>query len=129
MDITAFGYSHGETPANTYIKTNNILHKDVVLFADRHNISFKQLNYTTGDQFIHSKTKKKWIRETFNADLIDMESYAIGLVCNKLSIPFVIIRSISDQADDLADQDFTENVALALIKSARFILAYLKEKK
>lgn len=129
LDISVFGYNYGETPNTKTIEINNDLNKDIISFARNAAIEIYELNYATGDQFIHSKTKKDWIRKTFNADIIDMESYAIGIVCKRLSIPFAIIRSISDKADDSADQDFKKVSKISSVKSANFILSYLKTKK
>jgi adenosylhomocysteine/aminodeoxyfutalosine nucleosidase len=126
IDVTEFGYKHGETPGNEKIVTDNTLKRSIILFSKTKNIPIKELNYTTGDQFIHSKIKKNWIRKTFKADLIDMESYAIAVTCNRLTIPFAIIRSVSDKADDSAKKDFNSAINTSSRISADFILTYLE---
>ena len=67
----------------------------------------------SGDQFINSSEKKLWLTDTFNAAACEMESAAIGHVCYKNSVPFGILRSISDSADDSSHISYTEFVQLA----------------
>lgn len=128
FDISAFGYNHGETPNNTPIDTNNNLKQAMISFAKKKNLTLKNLNYATGDQFIHNAERKNWIHKTFDAEIIDMESYAIGIVCNKFNIDFTIIRSISDEANDIAQNVFKKSVKSSSRKSADFILSFLKQK-
>ncbi len=56
----------------------------------------------TGDQFIGSDKKIAWLKDTFNGLCIEMEGAAVAQVCQSLNIHYVIIRSISDGADDNA---------------------------
>lgn len=60
----------------------------------------------TGDQFISSEEKRKWIETTFNAACVEMEGAAVAQVCALNNIPFVIIRSLSDMANEKADVEF-----------------------
>jgi adenosylhomocysteine nucleosidase len=62
----------------------------------------------TGDQFIASGEAKNFIRDTFQALCTEMEGAAIAQTCVLNKIPFVIIRSISDQADENAASSFGE---------------------
>lgn len=57
----------------------------------------------TGDAFIASQVKKKELTDRFGADAVEMEGAAIAQVCFQFNVPFVIIRSISDNADENAD--------------------------
>ncbi len=67
----------------------------------------------TGDQFIASEKKRKWIEETFHADCVEMEGAAVAQVCVINDIPFVVIRCLSDLANEEADIDFEEFVRYA----------------
>jgi adenosylhomocysteine nucleosidase len=60
----------------------------------------------TGDQFIASEEKRRWLEQTFNADCVEMEGAAVAQVCAINKIPFVIIRCLSDLANEKADIDF-----------------------
>jgi nucleoside phosphorylase len=60
----------------------------------------------SGDQFISSDEKKRWLRKKFEADAVDMGAAAIGQVCQANEIPFVALRVITDRADILARTNF-----------------------
>ncbi len=67
----------------------------------------------SGDQFINSRDKKDFLKNTFAASACEMESAAIGHVCFKNDVPFAILRSISDNADDSSHLSYTEFVEIA----------------
>ncbi len=67
----------------------------------------------SGDQFINSSDKKKYLVENFNAFACEMESASIGHVCYKNEVPFGILRSISDNADGSSHLSYTEFVQAA----------------
>ncbi len=60
----------------------------------------------SGDSFIASSAKRKWLRETFDADAVDMVSAGIARVCEANGVPYVILRVLSDNADEFASADF-----------------------
>jgi len=43
---------------------------------------------------------KATLRDTFNADLVDMETSAIAQVCDTQGVPWSCVRAVSDAADD-----------------------------
>ncbi|HET8695136.1 MAG TPA: 5'-methylthioadenosine/adenosylhomocysteine nucleosidase [Aquabacterium sp.] len=61
----------------------------------------------SGDQFIGSVRASQAIRDAIPATLaVEMEGAAVAQVCHDFGVPFTIIRSISDRADDAAHVDF-----------------------
>jgi 5'-methylthioadenosine/S-adenosylhomocysteine nucleosidase len=81
----------------------------------------------SGDSFIASSAKRKWLRETFQADAVDMVSVGIARVCEANGVPWVIVRALSDNADESASASFatfvqnsrepvTVPIALALVE-------------
>jgi adenosylhomocysteine nucleosidase len=72
----------------------------------------------TGDQFIASEAKRIWLEETFNAECVEMEGAAVAQVCQITGTPFVIVRSLSDLANEDADVDFEAFVQYAAKNSA-----------
>jgi len=85
---------------------------------------------TTGDQFIASEEKRAWIEKMFRADCVEMEGAAVAQVCVINNVPFVIIRSLSDLANENADIDFETFVLYAAKNSSlivREIMKLLKE--
>jgi len=43
-------------------------------------------------------------------DVVDMEGYALALVCKREGIPFLCLKYISDGADETADKDWNETL-------------------
>jgi adenosylhomocysteine nucleosidase len=64
----------------------------------------------SGDSFIASTAKRKWLRETFHADAVDMVSAGIARVCEANGVPYVVIRVLSDNADESASAAFANFV-------------------
>ncbi len=59
----------------------------------------------TGDKFIGDSKTKKEINDFCNPDCVEMEGAAIAHICSKNDIPFVIIRAMSDDADEKAHDE------------------------
>jgi adenosylhomocysteine nucleosidase len=64
----------------------------------------------SGDSFIASTAKRNWLRETFHADAVDMVSAGMARACEANGVPYVIIRVLSDNADESASAAFTRFV-------------------
>jgi adenosylhomocysteine nucleosidase len=75
----------------------------------------------TGDQFIASSKKRKWLRKKFKAYAVEMEGASVAHVCKANDIPFVIIRSISDLADEGARIDIEKFKSYAARNSASIV--------
>lgn len=72
--------------------------------------SVHQGRLVSGDSFIASTAKRKWLRETFHADAVDMVSAGVARVCEANGVPYVIIRALSDNADESASAAFASFV-------------------
>ncbi len=81
--------------------------------ADDCNIHTIVGTIASGDQFINSNEKRSFISKTFGAYACEMEAGAIGHACFKNNVPFCILRSISDSADDISHLSYTEFVEIA----------------
>lgn len=82
----------------------------------------------SGDQFVSTDDKRKFIAETFGAYACEMESGAIGHVCYRNSVPFCILRTVSDNADNTSPMSYPEFVKAAadnLIKIMKHFYAKL----
>lgn len=110
MDATNFGYPLGQVPQ-----------MDIKEFpADEHMITLAQETcakelpelhtlvgrVVSGDQFIADKTVKEKLITNFAGDCCEMEGAAIAHGAYLNRIPFVILRAISDKADDSAQMDY-----------------------
>lgn len=62
----------------------------------------------TGDVFVAENSLRSEIVERFFPACVEMEGAAIAQVCTTFGIPFLILRSISDLADNSADSTYDE---------------------
>lgn len=68
----------------------------------------------SGDQFIADKEKKNWILQHFHPLCTEMEGAAIAQAAYLNEVPYLIIRAISDKADDSAELDYPTFEAQAI---------------
>jgi len=70
----------------------------------------------TGDQFIDNADLQSEIVEKFWADIVDMEAYSILSVIKNYNMldKTVVIKSVSDGADDTAETNSMDNLNLAM---------------
>ena len=68
----------------------------------------------TGDTFIMSPQKRIDLQKRLGADAVEMEGAAIAQVCYERKIPHLVIRGISDTADERANKDVNtfQNIAI-----------------
>ncbi|MRJ02815.1 MAG: 5'-methylthioadenosine/adenosylhomocysteine nucleosidase [Epsilonproteobacteria bacterium] len=126
LDITAFGHPFGYVPeGKVFIEADRELLLLAHEVAREKGIDLKEGTVATGDQFIADPAKKEWIATTFGADAIEMEGAAVAVVCDAFSVPFFILRSISDAADMEASFDFDSFLRDSSRRSGEFMRAML----
>lgn len=81
----------------------------------------------TGDQFIASDESAKKLRKEFDGDCVEMEGGAIAQACYLNNVPFVIIRSISDNANNMASTDYDSFVHDACRNSYLIVMSMIEE--
>jgi adenosylhomocysteine nucleosidase len=82
----------------------------------------------TGDQFVSSKEQKEKILSDFGGLCCEMEGGAIAQVCHLNETPFVIVRAISDKADESESvnyETFKETSAANSVKVVRYMVEKL----
>ena len=84
----------------------------------------------SGDQFISSSTKiGELLSEIPQSQCVEMEGAAVAQVCYEYNIPFSIIRTISDKANDNATLDFPKFAKeVASLYAAGILQAYFEMK-
>ena len=75
----------------------------------------------SGDQFIASGEKKKFITENFDAIVCEMEGASIAQVCYTNGVPFGVVRAVSDCADGSSHMDYGEFLPVAAANAAKLI--------
>lgn len=72
----------------------------------------------SGDQFVATKSQKETIISNTGALCTEMEGAAIAHAAWRNGVPFVVIRAISDKADDSAQMDYPTFEAIAAKRCA-----------
>ena len=81
----------------------------------------------TGDAFIKDRKIKDDIAEKFSPLCVEMEGAAIAQVCHLNGIEFLILRCISDNADDVAEMTYDSFEKIAAETSANIIINLINE--
>ena len=86
------------------------------------NLKYHRGRIVSGECFVEDAALKKRIVEGFSPHCVEMEGAAIGHVAHLNDIPFVVIRSISDNADDEATMSYKAFEKIAAEISAAVVL-------
>lgn len=125
MDVTIFGYALGEVPQ---MGTREFVADEQLTALAK--ASCEKVNpdvnaiigrVVSGDQFISSKEVKERLINEFQGDCAEMEGASIAHGAHLNHIPFVIIRAISDKADDSAEMDYPSFEKAAAQHSAKLV--------
>ena len=133
FDCVHFGYEYGKVPG-----------MDVVTFpADKTMLDYafaaaesvnpghtKMGRIASGDQFVAEKALKERIIAATQGLCTEMEGAAIAQTAYRNGLPFVILRAISDKADDSAEMDYPTFEQIAAHRCAEvtcLLAARLKE--
>ncbi|MFC1918823.1 5'-methylthioadenosine/adenosylhomocysteine nucleosidase [Chloroflexota bacterium] len=81
----------------------------------------------TGDRPVVKFERKQELWRTFNGQCVEMEGAAVAQVCFMNEVPFVLIRAISDLAEEGALQDFLQSFARVALLPGEMVLEMLKE--
>ena len=81
----------------------------------------------SGDQFICSREQKETIIANTQAICAEMEGASIAHAAYRNGVPFVILRAISDKADDSAEMDYPTFEALAAKRCAQVTMLLAKQ--
>ncbi len=79
----------------------------------------------TGDLFVTSQTKAYELRRKFNADATEMEGAAVAQICWQQQVPCLVIRSMSDKADNKAQESIQNFIKTAGYNSANLLINML----
>ena len=135
FDVTWFGYKITEIPRmetscfpwnterNEKIKKCFEENQNSELFQGHKLIEWRIASW---DQFISDKATKQHIIEICNPACVEMEWTAIAHVCWCNKIPFVILRCMSDSADEIWAQNYKFNDKIAAKMSATLVIESLK---
>lgn len=125
MDAVAFGYELGQIP-----RMDTLAFQADSRLAELAESSCRKVlpklgifrgRVASGDAFIANKERKDFILKEFDAYCCEMEGAAIAQAAYLNQIPFIIIRAISDKADDSAHMDYPAFEAMAIENSVKLM--------
>lgn len=131
VDCVHFGYTMGQMPGMPVsYEADPLLVKLAFQAAESVNPGHTVLGrIASGDQFVAEKSLKERIIAVTGAHCTEMEGTAIAQAATRNGIPFVIIRAISDKADDSAEMDYPTFERLASHRCAAVTREFAKQLK
>lgn len=131
VDIMNFGYMIGEMAGvgTRFFEADEKL-AELVYEGAKKVLKDNKVIYgriASGDQFIRDKEVKDKIIAEFHADCTEMEGAAIAHACYLNKIPFVIVRAISDQADETVAISYDEFEGIAAEHCAQLVFQVIND--
>ncbi|EOF4704595.1 5'-methylthioadenosine/S-adenosylhomocysteine nucleosidase [Klebsiella oxytoca] len=122
-DVTAFGYEYGQLPGcPAGFKADEKLIAAAETCIKALDLDAVRGLIVSGDAFINGSVGLAKIRQNFpQAVAVEMEATAIAHVCHSYGVPFVVVRAISDVADQQSHLSFDEFLAVAAKQSTLMV--------
>lgn len=125
MDATGFGYALGQVPRMEVLsfKADERLIElgKAACRKAAPDVGVHVGRVVSGDQFISDKEVKNRLIKNFNGFCTEMEGAAIAQTSYLNDVPFLILRAISDKADDSATMDYPAFEAMAIKNSVEIL--------
>lgn len=129
VDVTGFGYAVGQLPGlPIYFETSEYLKIEMKKIIEQTDLTVHKGIIVTGDSFVDSPEKLSSIKQHFpDALACEMEGASVAQTAAQFNIPFLVIRAISDTADNQATQSFDTFIEEAGKKSAEIVVNFVKK--
>lgn len=121
FDCVHFGYEMGKVPGMDVVAFPADKDMMELAFAAAEAVNpghTKVGRVASGDLFVAAKAAKEAIIARTGAFCTEMEGAAIAQTAYRNQVPFVILRAISDKADDSAEMDYPTFEAIAAQRCA-----------
>lgn len=132
FDCVNFGYPFGKVPGMdvTAFPADEKLSAYAFAAAESVNPGHTKIGrIASGDQFVASKALKEKIIANTQGLCTEMEGAAIAQTAYRNAVPFVILRAISDKADDSAEMDYPTFERIAAHRCAQVTRSLAKQLK
>ena len=131
VDCVHFGYTMGQMPGMPAVyEADKQMAELAFTAAEGVNPGHTRMGrVASGDQFVAVKELKEKIISVTGALCTEMEGAAIAQAAYRNGIPFVIIRAISDKADDSAEMDYPTFERIAAHRCSAVTQAFASQLK
>lgn len=130
MDVTALGYKPGQVPGLSMwsFEADSAMAKAAAEACRKVNsdINVVEGRVVSGDLFVSGKEAKNKLVEVFKGDCAEMEGASIAQAATLNQIPFLVLRAISDKADDSAQMDYPSFEKKAAEHCANLVVEFVK---
>lgn len=129
MDATGFGYPLGQIPqmevfsfqaderlSNLAKKACEEVNPEIQVFQGR---------IVSGDQFVSDRAVKEKIAGNFDGYCTEREGAAIAQAAYLNGVPFVVVRAVSDKADESAAMDYPAFERMAVEHSVKLVERFM----
>lgn len=76
-----------------------------------HLSAMPRVRIASGDKFVNSSSFKQMLVKKFDCKICDMESAGLFFACERFSLPLIMVKCVSDNADENADVSFDQAVS------------------
>lgn len=127
IDVTALGFKATDIPFADTSRWNASLTlvQDICKAARSIRVPTRIGRILSGDRFIANREYGKDLHLRLGGCCVDMETAAVAQTCHRKHIPWVAIRTISDDANEQSPIDFPAFLASSAEKTAQIIKSYL----
>jgi adenosylhomocysteine nucleosidase len=125
VDVTAFGYEYGQVPQlpAAFLADEKLMTCAVNAAKEINEFQVEKGLIVTGDSFMEDPARVEFVRSKFtDLQAVEMEAAAIAQVAFRFSVPFVIIRSLSDIAGKESEVSFDQFIDKAARNSAALVM-------
>lgn len=125
VDVTVFGYEHGQVPQlpSAFTADSRLMEAARKAVEDIGEHALAEGLIITGDSFMSDADRVGRVRELFPEALAsEMEAAAVAQVCHQFGVPFVVIRALSDIAGKESAMSFDEFLPKAAKHSAEAVM-------
>jgi adenosylhomocysteine nucleosidase len=128
IDASTLGFPRGTVPFQSiseYPADSKLVEIALIAATELDSVTVRTGKVLSGDQFISDAATVHYLHKELAGDCVEMEGAAVAHVCHLATIPYVVIRSMSDRADHEAPVDFVKFTELAAVRSCQLVTSML----
>ena len=100
--------------------------REVTANGSTYHVNAREGVVSSSDLFGVTQDRIELLRTKFHTDIMEMESAPLGLVCQTLGVPYLVVRAGSNVAQEAPNDDYLRLGPIAAREAARFSLHLLQ---